>query len=53
MDKRFLELRVAIGGGFLLIFAEPDKHSYIAKKLEQYIYIPFTFDFKYSRRKRN
>jgi D-glycero-alpha-D-manno-heptose-7-phosphate kinase len=32
------------GGGFLLIFAEPEKHAEIRKALAKLIYVPFRFE---------
>jgi D-glycero-alpha-D-manno-heptose-7-phosphate kinase len=33
------------GGGFLLFFAPPSKHSQIKKRLERLIHVPFKFEF--------
>ena len=32
------------GGGFLLLFAHPDKHASIIHRLKQYVYVPFRFE---------
>ncbi|MHB8130904.1 MAG: GHMP family kinase ATP-binding protein [Mobilitalea sp.] len=32
------------GGGFMLLFAEPELHSRIKKKLKDLIYVPFAFE---------
>ena len=32
------------GGGFLLVFAEPDKHKSIREKLKDLLHVPFTFE---------
>jgi len=37
------------GGGFLLIFARPDLHPLIRKKLKQLVYVPFDFEDAGSR----
>jgi D-glycero-alpha-D-manno-heptose-7-phosphate kinase len=37
------------GGGFLLIFARPDLHTLIRKKLKQLVYVPFDFEDAGSR----
>ena len=37
------------GGGFLLVFAEPDKHENIKKNLKKLIHVPFQFEFSGSQ----
>lgn len=37
------------GGGFVLIYAAPEKHSQIKKALKGYLNIPFRFDFDGSK----
>ena len=32
------------GGGFLLVFAEPDKHKSIREKLKDLLHVPFSFE---------
>ena len=32
------------GGGFLLVFAEPDKHKSVREKLKGLLHVPFTFE---------
>ena len=34
------------GGGFMMLFAEPDKQAYIREKLGGLLYVPFKFDFQ-------
>ncbi|MHC4874086.1 MAG: GHMP family kinase ATP-binding protein [Planctomycetota bacterium] len=37
------------GGGFMLIFAEPEKQSNVRKELSDYLHVPFEFDFEGSK----
>src|SRR5262249_43470561 len=37
------------GGGFLLLFAAPEKHQFIRETLEPLIYVPFKFEFSGSQ----
>lgn len=37
------------GGGFLLLFVVPEKHSEIREKLNKLIYVPFKFEFSGSQ----
>jgi D-glycero-alpha-D-manno-heptose-7-phosphate kinase len=37
------------GGGFLLLFAHPDRHQVLKEKLERLIYVPFRFEFSGSQ----
>lgn len=39
------KLTGAGGGGFLLLFAPPDKHEAIKEKLNHLLHVPFKFDF--------
>ncbi|MBI4370256.1 MAG: kinase [Elusimicrobia bacterium] len=32
------------GGGFMLLFASPDRHRKIREQLNQYMYVPFSFE---------
>ena len=37
------------GGGFMLIFAEPDKHPVIKEKLKDFLHVPFEFETRGSQ----
>jgi D-glycero-alpha-D-manno-heptose-7-phosphate kinase len=37
------------GGGFLLLFAPPDRHKRIREALSKLVHVPFTFDTSGSR----
>ena len=37
------------GGGFLLVFAEPDKHENIKENLKKLVHVPFRFEFSGSQ----
>jgi D-glycero-alpha-D-manno-heptose-7-phosphate kinase len=39
------KLTGAGGGGFMLLFAPPEAHSKIRRRLNKLIYVPFKFDF--------
>jgi D-glycero-alpha-D-manno-heptose-7-phosphate kinase len=43
------KLTGAGGGGFLLLFAEPDRHELLKQKLERLIYVPFRFEYSGSQ----
>lgn len=32
------------GGGFMLLFAEPETHRYIKEKLKDFLFVPFSFE---------
>lgn len=34
------------GGGFILFYVEPEKHERVKKALQNYLHVPFRFDFK-------
>jgi D-glycero-alpha-D-manno-heptose-7-phosphate kinase len=37
------------GGGFLLIFAKPERHAAIRERLNKFIHVPFDFEDSGSR----
>jgi len=39
------KLAGAGGGGFMILFVPPEKHSDVLKKLNKLIYVPFKFDY--------
>lgn len=43
------KLTGAGGGGFLLLFAPPEKHQEIAQKLNKLLHVPFKFEFSGSQ----
>ncbi len=43
------KLAGAGGGGFMLLFAPPDRHEEIKKALSELIYVPFKFEFSGSQ----
>ena len=43
------KLTGAGGGGFMLLFAPPDKHDAIREKLNKLIHVPFNFEFSGSQ----
>ncbi len=43
------KLTGAGGGGFLLLFAPPDRHTAIKDNLQQLLYVPFKFEFSGSQ----
>ncbi len=43
------KLTGAGGGGFLLLFASPEKHKKIKEKLKKIVYVPFKFEFSGSQ----